>query len=33
MNGHHYGKYEKAVFWTAALIIIVGAILGLSSLL
>jgi Mn2+/Fe2+ NRAMP family transporter len=33
MNGHHYGKYEKAVFWAAALIIVVGAILGLSSLL
>jgi Mn2+/Fe2+ NRAMP family transporter len=33
MNGHHYEKYEKVAFWTAALIIVAGGILGLSSLL
>ena len=33
MNGYHYKKYEKAAFWAAALIIVVGGILGLTSLL
>jgi len=33
MNGYHYKKYEKAVFWAAALIVVAGGILGLTSLL
>lgn len=33
MNGYHYKKYEKAAFWAAALIIVAGGILGLTSLL
>jgi Mn2+/Fe2+ NRAMP family transporter len=33
MNGHHYKKYEKAAFWAAALIIVVGGVLGLAALI
>jgi Mn2+/Fe2+ NRAMP family transporter len=33
MNGYHYRKYEKVAFWAAALVIVAGGILGLTSLL
>ena len=33
MNGHQYKKYERIAFWVAASIVIVGGILGLTSLL
>jgi len=33
MNGYHYKKYEKAAFWAAAFVIVVGGILGLASIL
>jgi hypothetical protein len=33
MNGYHYKKYEKLAFWAAALIIVAGGILGLTSIL
>jgi Mn2+/Fe2+ NRAMP family transporter len=33
MNGYQYKKYEKAAFWAAALVIVAGGILGLTSLL
>jgi Mn2+/Fe2+ NRAMP family transporter len=33
MNGYHYKKYEKVAFWAAALVIVAGGILGLTSLL
>jgi Mn2+/Fe2+ NRAMP family transporter len=33
MNGYQYKKYEKAAFWAAALVIVVGAVIGLTSLL
>jgi Mn2+/Fe2+ NRAMP family transporter len=33
MNGYHYKNYEKAAFWAAALVIVAGGILGLTSLL
>jgi Mn2+/Fe2+ NRAMP family transporter len=33
MNGYQYKKYEKVAFWAAALVIVAGGILGLTSLL
>jgi hypothetical protein len=33
MNGYQYKKYEKAAFWAAALVIVIGAVIGLTSLL
>jgi hypothetical protein len=31
MNRYHYKKYEKVAFWAAALVIVTGGILGLTS--
>jgi len=33
MNGNQYKKYEKIAFWIAVLVVVVGGILGLSSIL
>jgi hypothetical protein len=33
MNGYQYGKREKAAYWVAALMIVAGGLLGLTSLL
>jgi Mn2+/Fe2+ NRAMP family transporter len=33
MNGHQYTKPEKAAYWIAALMIVAGGLLGLTSLL
>jgi hypothetical protein len=33
MNGYHYKKYERAAFWAAALVVVAGGIIGLTSLL
>jgi hypothetical protein len=33
MNGYEYKKNEKIAFWVAALIVIVGGVLGLITLL
>ena len=33
MNGYQYKKYDKVAFWVAALIVIVGGILGLTAVL
>jgi Mn2+/Fe2+ NRAMP family transporter len=33
MNGYHYKRYEETAFWAAALVVVAGGILGLTSLL
>ena len=33
MNGFHYKEYEKVAFWAAAIVIVAGGILGLTSIL